>query len=92
MPVTVMPGTSGRGFVSSPQGRTQENDASFTMLGDITFVQLVLKCMLLVGDGAVNAGYTLGSPKPTFSVVVRLNDPYKRSRPSLKLWSTRAVH
>jgi hypothetical protein len=31
--------------------------------------------MLLVGEGAVNAGYTLGSPNPTLSVVVRLMDP-----------------
>ena len=56
MPVTDTPGISGCGLSSSPQGRTHENDASLTVVGDRIRVQLVLKCMLLVGEAAVKPG------------------------------------
>ncbi len=56
MPVTLTPGMSGRGFSSSPHGRTQEKVASLTVVGEMMRVQLVLNCMLLVGDAAVKPG------------------------------------
>jgi len=56
MPVTVMPGMSAFSFSSSPHGRVQLNDISFTTFEETIRVQLVLSCMLEVGDLAVNAG------------------------------------
>ena len=80
MPVTWMPGISGRFSGRLPYTRTQENDASFSLFDDSTRVQLLLKCIELVGEIVLKSGYTSGVPKRTLSTLVRLNDPKTRSR------------
>ena len=56
MPVTWMPGMSGRFSGRLPYTRTHENEASLTVSGETTFVQFELKCRLLVGEMVLKAG------------------------------------